>query len=413
MSTRSDAVARSSAVRSSVPGRRRRRRHPPASCHRCRGRRSVTTPRRRRDVGPHHDLDELGHPVGGQRRRQRRRRLRPTPSASQRWTAASWAWCRATAPGRVRRWIGPPRPAGCVGPGLAQRAEQAVGAPAEPRQQVVVGRQRGQRAARALVGVLGPHVLRTSTTAPCRCGAPGRAPPTSGWSGRGRRGRTSPPRRRGGGSAPRWRRRRRRSRSRARPLGRHAHGALIKQLATQIRRQGLGQHHGPVILAPVLDQGRPDPRPRQRRAVDGVHELQRPAAGRAEAHVGPAGLVVAEPAHRGDLEPTIDAGGVHLEVERAGRRPAEVARAQIEDAVGQFELLEHRLGTPQDVGLRLQRVVRRAVREQLDLVELVHPQQAPRVAPGRARLTPVTRRRRGEAERELRSPRGSRPGAST
>ncbi len=82
--------------------------------------------------------------------------------------------------------------------------------------------------------------------------------------------------------------------------------------------------------------------------------------------------------------------------------PPEVARAQVEHPVGQLELLEHRLGPPQDVGLRVERALGRGVGEQLHLVELVHPQQAAGVAPGRARLAPVARRRGGEAQRQLR-----------
>src|SRR6185437_12486308 len=82
---------------------------------------------------------------------------------------------------------------------------------------------------------------------------------------------------------------------------------LEKELAAEIRRQRLGQSHRAVLLAPVLDQRRPDAGPGQRRAVDRVYQLGAAPGGGAIAHVGAARLIVAEPTDRGDLEPAIDA----------------------------------------------------------------------------------------------------------
>ncbi len=75
--------------------------------------------------------------------------------------------------------------------------------------------------------------------------------------------------------------------------------------------------------------------------------------------------------------------------------------AQVQHAVGQLELLEHRLGPSQDVSLRVQRAVGGGVGEELHLVELVDTQKAPGVTPGRPCLPPIARRRRGEAQGQL------------
>src|ERR1700677_2496589 len=85
---------------------------------------------------------------------------------------------------------------------------------------------------------------------------------------------------------------------------------LDQQFPAEIRGQALGELYRPVGLAPVLHQGGPDPRPGQGRAVDRMHQLQRSAPRRPEAHVGPAGLVVPEPADRAHLEPAVAARGV-------------------------------------------------------------------------------------------------------
>ena len=113
---------------------------------------------------------------------------------------------------------------------------------------------------------------------------------------------------------------------------------------------------------------------------------------RAVADVGPAGLVVGEPRHRRHLEPPVAARRVDLDVERAGVGEAEVARAQVEHAVGQAEVGDDRLGPGEDVGVPRGRLLGRAVREQLDLVELVRAQHAAGVGAGRAGLAAEARR---------------------
>ena len=69
------------------------------------------------------------------------------------------------------------------------------------------------------------------------------------------------------------------------------------------------------------------------------------------ADVGPPGLVVAEPADRGHLEPAVAARGVDLEVEGPGRGAAEVPGAQVEHAVGEPERPQEPLGPRRDVGV--------------------------------------------------------------
>ncbi len=105
------------------------------------------------------------------------------------------------------------------------------------------------------------------------------------------------------------------------------------------------------------------------------------------AQVGPPGLVVAEPRHRGHLEPAVHTRGVHLDVERAGGRVADVAGAQVQDPVGEPQVADGALGPGHDLCVHVGGLRRRAVGQQLDLVELVHPEQATGVLAGRAGLT--------------------------
>ena len=60
-----------------------------------------------------------------------------------------------------------------------------------------------------------------------------------------------------------------------------------------------------------------------------------------------------------------------------------------------------RLGPGQDLGVHVGGLLGRGVGEDLDLVELVHPQQAPGVAAGRARLAPEAARVGHEPHRQV------------
>ena len=147
-----------------------------------------------------------------------------------------------------------------------------------------------------------------------------------------------------------------------------------------------------VGLAVGLDDGRPHAGHGQRRAVEGVARPRCPARRRPVADVGPAGLVVAEPRHRRHLEPLVAAGRVDLDVERARdgsgrgrrcrcRRPGRPGRAR-------RSVPSARPSSSSCSGLGL---LGRGVGEDLDLVELVDPQQAAGVAAGRAGLPPEAR----------------------
>ncbi len=142
----------------------------------------------------------------------------------------------------------------------------------------------------------------------------------------------------------------------------------------------------------VLDDRRPHPRDRQRRAVQRVGDLRALLAGDAEADVGAARLVVAEPRDRRDLEPGVGAGCVHLDVEAAVVALAHVAGADLDDPVRQLETGDQRLGSAGHLHEQGGCLLGRSDGEDLDLVELVGAQHATRVTPGRARLAAVARR---------------------
>jgi hypothetical protein len=124
-----------------------------------------------------------------------------------------------------------------------------------------------------------------------------------------------------------------------------------------------------------------------------------PAAGRNRILGAPRLVVVVQGAAR-HLEPAADARRPYLEVVRLRIGEAEVAAGQQQHAVAQAEPLQH--------GLRVRRqlVERRAARvrplepHQLDLVELVHAQDAARVLAVRAGLAPEARRVRHVALRQ-------------
>ncbi len=114
-------------------------------------------------------------------------------------------------------------------------------------------------------------------------------------------------------------------------------GAGIRSAPPRYGRRISGISDRAVGLAIHLDQRRPHPGHRQRRAVERVHEHGLPSVG-AVPDVGPPGLVVGEPGHRRHLEPLIDAGGVDLDVPGPRRRATEVAGAEVEHPVGQPQI---------------------------------------------------------------------------
>ena len=99
-------------------------------------------------------------------------------------------------------------------------------------------------------------------------------------------------------------------------------------------RQRARQLDGPVGATVRLDDRRPDPRAQPSAEPLTVCTSAVAPSARAVADVGPARLVVAEPADRGDLEPLVDARAVDLEVDGARARGPEVPAAQVEQPVG-------------------------------------------------------------------------------
>ena len=80
---------------------------------------------------------------------------------------------------------------------------------------------------------------------------------------------------------------------------------------------------------------------------------------------------------------------------------AEVAGAQVEHPVVQAQGLEEPLGPRHDVGVGGGGLLGGGVGEELHLLELVDPQQAPGVAPGRPGLAAEALGDRGEADRQV------------
>ena len=78
---------------------------------------------------------------------------------------------------------------------------------------------------------------------------------------------------------------------------------------------------------------------------------------------------------------------------------ADGAGDQVDDPVGEAQAGDRRLGPVEDVHVDLGRLLLGGIGQQLDLVELVDPQQAPGVAAGRAGLAAEARRVGHEFER--------------
>ena len=78
---------------------------------------------------------------------------------------------------------------------------------------------------------------------------------------------------------------------------------------------------------------------------------RRPAGRGSVPDVRAPGLVVAVPADRGDLEPTIASRRIDLEIKGTSRRGAEIARAEVDDPVVQLEVLKDPFRADRDVGM--------------------------------------------------------------
>ena len=82
----------------------------------------------------------------------------------------------------------------------------------------------------------------------------------------------------------------------------------------------------------------------------------------------------------------VDARGIDLDVEGAGRGVAEISGAQVEHPIGEPESTDEALGPGQQFGVQRCSLLGHGVGQDLDLVELMHPQQTAGVASSRAGL---------------------------
>ncbi len=141
-----------------------------------------------------------------------------------------------------------------------------------------------------------------------------------------------------------------------------------------VRAQDLGNVDpavGPLVVLQDHDQG---PAEGDGRAVERVDEPRSLLARRAIADIQPARLVIGAVRGAGHLAVfavLAAAGHPGFEVELAVGRPAQVARADVEHAIGNAQRLEQVFLDRQHLGVDRARGFRRAEGEHLDLGELV------------------------------------------
>ena len=133
-----------------------------------------------------------------------------------------------------------------------------------------------------------------------------------------------------------------------------------------------------------------------------------PVGGEAAADVEPPGLELGAVGGRGELAVAALGRDPRLAVELALRRQAEVAGRDVDHAVGELELVEELLLPLQQPLVLGVGVLDGGVDEHLDLVEPVHPDDAPGVLAVRAGLLAEARAERRVAQRQRARRRGSR-----
>ena len=137
-----------------------------------------------------------------------------------------------------------------------------------------------------------------------------------------------------------------------------------------------------IGLLVVFHHGNHYPRQGQAGAVQGMDELGLGIRGGAVADVGPPRLEIAAVGAGADLQPFLTAGRPDLDVVGLGGGKTDVAGAELQDAVGQSQLLADVLGVMGEFlqlvigGLRLDELVK------LHLIELVAALDAARVFAG-------------------------------
>src|SRR6266436_6287623 len=154
---------------------------------------------------------------------------------------------------------------------------------------------------------------------------------------------------------------------------------LGNAVSADIRHQRRRDGHGAVGLLVGFEQRRDRARQRNTRRVQRVHEFGLLTGPRAGANVGPPGLIVGVGAGAGDFEPLANARRPRLQVVGFGGCEAEVIRRQHGDAVWELQLLKHGLGMTSQLLVLHRRLGSEAEPHQLDLVELMDPQQPARV----------------------------------
>src|SRR5690349_5668718 len=181
-----------------------------------------------------------------------------------------------------------------------------------------------------------------------------------------------------------------------RATGRH------EPLGSQIGNERPWDSHGAVGLLVGLEQGRDRARQGDARGVERMRELRFGARGRPVTDVGAARLEIGERARARHLEPLSDTRRPHLEIVLLGGGEPEVADGHEHHTVRQLQPAQHFLRVSRQHLVLGGRIFRAAEAHQLDLVELMHPQQAAGVLPGGTRFAAKAGCVRGVRERQLR-----------
>src|SRR5258706_3119034 len=170
--------------------------------------------------------------------------------------------------------------------------------------------------------------------------------------------------------------------------------------APHVRPQHFRNRHRAVGLAMGLDDGRPHSRHRERGAVQCVGNLGSLALARPVTDVRPTSLVVTEPTHRADFDPHRAAGRIDLDVDASVVALTQVAGADLDHSVREPERGDCALGADHELVEERRSLLRCRYRADLDLVELVVAEHAPRITPGGPGLAPEAGRVGHEAQRE-------------
>ena len=159
--------------------------------------------------------------------------------------------------------------------------------------------------------------------------------------------------------------------------------ALLDLGGAEVGDEGLGDLDGAVGLLVLLEDGDEEAGEGGAAAVEGVAEdVFAVAVLEAELHA--AGLVVAEAGAAGDLEVFVLAGGPDFDVVGFGGAEAEVAGTELDEAVVEAEFLKNGLGMAGEFLEEVEGFVGMGDLDELDLVELVHADDALVVTTGAA-----------------------------